>query len=266
MRRRGYHVRTHKRTAPKSRKSFVAGRDKAKSDKVGSGYFKLKTKILRDYLRMAGSIADEVVVDVDGAGWHTIHMDPSKIALMSLDLMKNKFETYKSPNLSFAIDLRSAIKAVEDMGPDTNVHVQKDEVIFKSTMMSFTVKRIVPRAATTSKIPTIDGIPFKVSKKNMLSALRKSEKFGNHVVLLSDNKGFRLVVEGDDGVFEYTIDTITKPNRFKTTYNIEYIVNHLKENPNEELTLYVSDNKPLKIEAMGEIKVKFYLAPRIVTK
>jgi proliferating cell nuclear antigen len=238
---------------------------------------KTKLNILREMVDIIYTVVPEAKFDVDEEGIHIKAVDPSRIAMISLDLEKSAFSEYDSDEGSFGVDLEK-MKDVLKLGSlDTDVTLDQDneENLFILKVGNITRKMplIDDSNMTDPKVPNLD-LPSKVVAPvvEIKKGLSAAKSIGDNIILKIDENGFDLSSKSegaDQASLHLGKDDLIELDAGKSarsTYPLEYfskIISPIKS-PNVEIK--IGTDYPLNLSfkiASGNGDVKYLLAPRV---
>lgn len=236
----------------------------------------------KDFKKIVDAISnlvDEICFEVDENGIKASAMDPSHVALVSVNLPKEAFDEYVADIHDIGIDLETLKKFMSRGKSNEKMILELDE---EKNKLNITFKNEATRkfsialydiSSTNLKVPEID-YPNEVLIKagGFVEALKDAELVNDHVTLKVDDGVFTVYSKGDlnqsETVFENGSETILdlkidSPSR--STFNLAYLKDITKSTSADDvLKIYLGSDMPVKIEyEIASANLLFLLAPRI---
>ena len=241
--------------------------------------------------RLGRSIVEAVVTLVSEAnlvatpqGARLRAMDPSRVAMVDLDLPASVFEDYKCDSASFiGLNLEELLKVMRRGAPGDKLEVMLDE---KETAGRLRV-RFKGKAIRTFNLPLLDigreelptpRIPFNVSAIILAEAFRDSikdaEVVSDSIKLEADEALVVLSARGDRGEVEARLSREggsllsleVKEGKAAAVYSLSYLADMMKASAaSDTITLEFASNMPLSLtfDLAGGGRLKYLLAPRV---
>lgn len=231
---------------------------------------------------MMVNLVEEAAFKFSEQGVRTRAMDPSRVALVDLEIPAEAFSEYqlKEPTV-LGINLLEMDKVLSRGKSDDELTMELDRDGGRLNLIF--------RGASTRKLslPIIDvqeaelqepKIPFtavvEVMAGVLQDGLKDAELVGETVRLEADGEEFSMSSEGDRGKTELKLRKgdqgllkITAKQRTKATYGINYLSNMLKSaESGKGVTLSFGTDLPIQLDypiAEGKGRLRFLLAPRI---
>lgn len=240
---------------------------------INSNYFK---KIIE----AMSNLIDEVSFEIDEEGMKASAMDPSHVALVSVNIPKEAFEEYVADIHEIGVDLEAFKKIMGRAKSNEKLTLELDEennklnLILKNDAIRRFSLSLYDVSSTNVKVPSIE-YPNEITIKAgaFVDALKDAELVNDHVSLkMSQDGKFTIYSKGDinqseiiyDGDSDSILDLkITQDT--KSTFSLPYLKDITKAtSSNEVLHIYLGTDMPVKIEYnIGNGKIIFLLAPRI---
>ncbi|MBP2172389.1 DNA polymerase sliding clamp [Methanococcus voltae] len=260
-------------------------------------------KDFKKIINATSNLVDEICFEVDEEGIKASAMDPSHVALVSLNIPKTVFSEYISGIHDLGIDLEALKKIMARSKSNDTIIMEYDEeknkllTTFKNNVTRNFSMALYDISSNNLKVPDIE-YPNKVSIKAgaFVEALKDSELVNDHIILSinsSDNQ-FVISSKGDLNYSE-TIFSLSKSEtevvsseenegaveseevinnvmveykvleNSKSTFNLAYLKDITKSTASEDiLDIYLGEDMPVKVEYnIGGAKLVFLLAPRI---
>ncbi|MCS3900777.1 DNA polymerase sliding clamp [Methanococcus voltae] len=259
-------------------------------------------KDFKKIINATSNLVDEICFEVDEEGIRASAMDPSHVALVSLNIPKTVFSEYMSGIHDLGIDLEALKKIMARSKSNDKIIIEFDEeknkllTTFKNNVTRNFSMALYDISSNNLKVPDIE-YPNKVSIKAgaFVEALKDSELVNDHIILSvnsSDNQ-FVISSKGDLNYSE-TIFSLSKSEtevvnteesenngneevinnvmvdykvleNSKSTFNLAYLKDITKSTASDDvLDIYLGEDMPVKVEYnIGGAKLVFLLAPRI---
>ena len=240
---------------------------------------KIKADFIKTIIEATAILVDEAKFKLTGDGIYGRTVDPAHVGMIDFKLKKEAFDEYNcQEETEIGVDLdklKSTLKiaASEDL---VNLEYNKDEGRLIVTMGN--IKRKLALLDTTemadTKIPSLD-LPAEivVPAVELWQAIRAAEAISDHITLIADKDGFKMVAEGDTDVVELTLTkeqlySLKCEERVKSMYPLDYLSDMIKvaRGKSDEVTINLGTNYPIRLAfemAGGYIKIVYLLAPRI---
>lgn len=240
---------------------------------------KIKADFIKTIIEATAILVDEAKFKLTSDGIYGRTVDPAHVGMVDFKLNKEAFDEYKcEEETEIGVDLdklKSTLKiaASEDM---VGLEYNKDEGRLIVTMGN--LKRKLALLDTTemadTKIPSLD-LPAEivVPTVELWQAIRAAEAISDHITLIADKDGFKMVAEGDTDVVELTLTkeqlySLKCEERVKSMYPLDYLSDMVKvaRGKSDEITINLGTNYPIRLAfemAGGYIKIVYLLAPRI---
>lgn len=237
------------------------------------------TKDFKKIVDAMSNLVDEICFEVDENGIKASAMDPSHVALVSVNLPKEAFDEYVADIHDIGIDLEALKKFMSRGKSNEKMILELDE---EKNKLNITFKNEATRkfsialydvSSTNLKVPEIE-YPNEILIKTggFVEALKDAELVNDHVTLKVDNDVFTVYSKGDlnqsETVFENGSETILdlkidSPSR--STFNLAYLKDITKSTSADDvLKIYLGSDMPVKIEyEIANANLLFLLAPRI---
>jgi proliferating cell nuclear antigen len=239
-------------------------------------------KKFRDVLSAASTIVDEATFNLDPSGIKMKGMDPSRIAMVDLELPSAMFEKYECTSTSkLCVNMNEFLKLLKRAGKDESLELALNEatgrlqikIVGKHTR-EFNMSTLT---ASEEEIPA-PKLAFNVSAKVLTAelgvAIEDAELASDHVRLEADEGKLVLIASGEllgaTIVLEKGSDSLMELNvkePSKATYSLSYLVGIIKAAAATASIVVVefSTDMPVKLDFQQEKgeRLVFFLAPRI---
>lgn len=238
---------------------------------------KTKLNVLREMVDIVHTIVPEARFEVDKKGIHIKAVDPSRIALISLDLDTSAFQEYDADGGSFGVDLEKMKEMLKQGALNSDAVLDQDEekglLVLKVGNITRKMPLIDDSSINDPKIPNLDLptraiVPVVEVKKGVSAA----KYIGDNIILRIDENGFNLMskAEGADQVSmhlpkEMLIDLEVK-DPAQSTYPLDYFSKIISTIKGANVTIKLGSDYPLDMSfeiASGNGDVKYLLAPRV---
>lgn len=241
------------------------------------------TRDFKKVINATSNLVDEICFEVDENGIKASAMDPSHVALVSMEMPKDVFEEYEGDIQDIGIDLEALKKIIargrgdEKLILDLDVEKNKLNITFKSNVTRKFSIALYDVSSSNLKVPDIE-YPNSVSIKAgaFVEALKDAELVNDHITLKIDENKFVIYSKGDlnqsETVFDNSIDDdesaladFNMGEASRSTFNLAYLKDLTKSTAAEDLLkIYLGSDMPVKIEyEVSGSKLVFLLAPRI---
>jgi len=241
-------------------------------------------KKFRDMLTAASTIIDEATFNLDPNGVKMRGMDPSRIAMVDLELPSSVFEKYEcTSTLKLCVNVNEFLKFLKRVGKDESLELVLNEATGRLQIKiagKYTREFNMPTlAASEEEIPAPKlafNVSAKVSAGELGAAIEDAELVSDHVQLEADEDklvlnasgellGATIVLEkGSDSLMELNVK---EPS--KATFNLFHLVSIIKAAAATASIVVVefSTDMPVKLDFQQEKgeRLVFFLAPRIET-
>ncbi|WP_457611736.1 DNA polymerase sliding clamp [Methanocaldococcus sp.] len=244
--------------------------------------FKAKLESAKEFKKVIDTIStllDEVCFVVDEEGVRAIAMDPSHVALVSLNIPRLAFEDYQADSHELGIDLEAFKKIMNRAKAKDKLILELDEernrlnVIFENHGKRKFSLSLLDLSSSAAKMPeieynntiTLKGDAFK-------EALKDADLISDYVILKASPTEFIVEAKGDlnDFTAEFTEEddaliNIEGEESVRSAFNLEYLLDMVKGiSKGDIVKLYLGNDMPLKMEySLAGAELTFFLAPRI---
>ena len=238
---------------------------------------KTKLNVLREMVDIIYTLVPEARFEVDKKGIHIKAVDPSRIALIALDLDTSAFQEFDADGGSFGVDLEKMKEMLKLGALNSDAVLDQDEEKGLLVMKVENITRRMPLIDDSNisdpKIPNLD-LPAKaiVPVVEIKKGVSAAKYVGDNIILKIDENGFELMskAEGADQVSlhltkEMLIDLeVKEPAR--STYPLDYFSKIISTIKSANVTIRLGTDYPLDMRfeiASGNGDVKYLLAPRV---
>lgn len=236
---------------------------------------------LRGSVEAMTVIVEETRLKFNREGVSTKSVDPANVAMVSLNLPRENFESYEADEGELGIDLAKLESILEMAGAEDTIDLALDEEKHKleirmrgsnSRTLTYSTSLLDPSSIRKEpNIPKLD-LPAHIVLRgeDLRRAIKAAEKVGDHITLGTDKDLFYAEAKGDvDWMrLELTKDQLIDINteKAKSMYSLEYLSTFSKifaKAP--EITINLGIDFPVLISFTiadtGE--TKYMLAPRV---
>jgi proliferating cell nuclear antigen len=240
----------------------------------------IDAKDFKKIVESVSNLVDEICFEVDEQGIKANAMDPSHVALVSVNIPKESFDEYDSDAHDIGVDLEalkkimSRAKSNEKLTLELDMEKNKLDVILKNEgTRKFSIS-LYDVSSSNVKVPEIE-YPNEVMIKagTFVESLKDAELVNDHVSLKITEEGkFIVYSKGDINTNETVLDRDNESiielkisESSKSTYNLAYLKDITKATSSEDvLHIHLGTDMPVKIEYLiGDTKLIYLLAPRI---
>lgn len=236
-------------------------------------------RIWKDIIESISVLVDEGVFIASPNGIRLRAMDPSRVAMVDLELPASTFESYQCDNeIPIGVNLDDMKSIVKRAKSDEKLELEIVEARLKIKLIGkFTRTFSMPLLDLGKEELSVPRITFSVSTRLLTSALedaiKDAEVVSDFIKIIAENDLLKIVASGDRGEVEVEI---TKDSgellsmELKEPSHALYSLNYLKKmmaasDLSDVCTLMFSTDMPLRLDfnmAMGG-KITYYLAPRM---
>ncbi len=240
----------------------------------------MDAKDFKKIIDAASNLVDEICFEVDEEGIKASAMDPSHVALVSINIPKESFDEYIADPHDLGVDLESLKKIMARAKSNEKLTLELDEgtnklnIIFKNDAVRKFSMALYDVSSSNIKVPDISYPNTIIMKAGaFVDALKDAELVSDHVSLkVSDDGKFIIYAKGDINQSEVVFDSSSESivdlrigESSKSTFNLSYLKDITKATSSDDiLHIYLATDTPVKIEyGVGNGNLLFLLAPRI---
>ena len=243
---------------------------------------KIDAIVLRECIESITAVVDEGKLKISDEGFKLRAVDPANVAMVSFELQRDAFDTFRFEKESDAEAIETGIDFVKlhdilGIGGKEEVNLKLDEqaqkLFAQMGSLAYTVSLLDP--ASLRKEPKVPELEFPVQViielEEFRRTIRAAEKIGDHIVLGVDGEEFYMEVVGEMdklrlGLRKEQLIHLT-PGTLHSLYSLDYVSAMTKGMSHaDNITLNLGKDYPLQIDfevADGKGKVSYLLAPRI---
>jgi proliferating cell nuclear antigen len=240
-------------------------------------------KRFRDVLTAVSTIVEEATFDLDSNGMRLRGMDPSRIAMVDLELPCAVFEKYECTSpLKLCVNITEFLKLLKRAGKDEALELVLNEAtgrlqikIVGKYIREFNMPTLTASEETVPVPKITFNVGAKVLTENLNMAIGDAELVSDHVQIEADAEKLVLnasgellgativLTKGSDALLELNVKTPSK-----ATFNLSHLAEIIKAVASTGFVmLEFSTDMPIKLDFQqdkGE-RLVFFLAPRIET-
>ncbi len=232
---------------------------------------------LKEAIESVSTLVDEAKFKLNPDGLSVRAVDPANVAMVSLDLARDAFESFEATEGELGIDLTKLNGIMEMADKDDSIEVDLDETAHKLIVrmrgLSYTMSLLDPSSIRKEpKVPSLD-LPAHViiRGEDLKRAVKAAEKVSDYMSIGVRGDVFFMEAEGDtDNVqLEMTKDQLIElsPGEAKSLFSLDYLTDISKiAGKTEKVSIDVGRDYPLKIRfkiAQEHGDVSYMLAPRV---
>ncbi len=232
---------------------------------------------LKDVIESISTLVDEAKFKLTADGLSVRAVDPANVAMVSLDLSKEAFDSFEATEGELGIDLTKLNGIMEMADKGDNIELDLDETAHKLVLrmrgLSYTMSLLDPSSIRKEpKVPALD-LPSHIiiRGEDLKRAVKAAEKVSDYMSMGVSGEIFFMEAEGDtDNVrVEMTKDQLIdfNPGEAKSLYSLDYLTDISKiAGKASEVTIDLGKDYPLKIRfkiCEGHGEVSYMLAPRV---
>lgn len=237
----------------------------------------LRSETLKGLVNIISTLIDEVKFSVDSEGMSLKAVDPAHVAMIELDVGAKAFESYSASETDIGLDLDKVKTVLKLAGPGDIIQMEQDEsegrLVFKIGNITRRMNLVDTSSMSDPKVPQLTlSADIGILVDQLQRGIRAAESISDHIALEADPDGFELYCEGDTDyaslrVEKASLDSLSATSKVCSLYPLDYFSNLIKAIPAGTIVHIELDNDyPVKIAfqlAGGELKVSYFLAPRI---
>ncbi|MCX9011325.1 MAG: DNA polymerase sliding clamp [Candidatus Methanoperedens sp.] len=232
---------------------------------------------LKDAIESISTLVDEAKLKLTADGVSVRAVDPANVAMVSLDLSKDAFDSFEATEGELGIDLTKLNGIMEMADKNDSIELALDEtahkLIIRMRGLSYTMSLLDPSSIRKEpKVPALD-LPAHIAIRgeDLKRAVRAAEKVSDYMSMGVKENIFFMEAEGDtDNVrLEMTKDQLIElqAGEAKSLFSLDYLTDISKiAGKAEEVSIDLGKDYPLKVRfkiAQGHGDVSYMLAPRV---
>lgn len=238
-------------------------------------------RIWKSIIESISTLVEEGVFIADPSGIKLRAMDPSRVAMVDLELPKAAFESYEcAAEIPIGINFEDMKNIMKRVGSNEKLELEKmdDEARLKT--------RFKGKSSRTFSLSLLDlgkeelsapRIPFNATVKmpagTLLEAIRDAEVVSDFVRILAENGQLKVSASGDRGEVDVIITkdsgellSLELKEMAKALYSLSYLSKMMAASALSEIAIVMfSTDMPLRLEfnLSSGGKIVYYLAPRM---
>ena len=238
---------------------------------------KTKLNVLKEMVDIIYTVVPEAKFEVDEKGIHIKSVDPSRIAMISLDLDSSAFQEFDASETSFGVDLEKMKDMLKLGSLDTDVTLDQDEegnlFVIKVGNITRRMPLIDDSNMSDPKVPNLSlptGVvaPVVEIKKGVSAA----KSIGDNIILMVDENGFELTSKSegaDQASLHLGKDQLVELDAGETarsTFPLDYFSKIVSTIKSPNVRMRIGSDYPLDLSfeiASGNGHVRYLLAPRV---
>ncbi len=232
---------------------------------------------LKDTIESISTLVDEARFKLTADGVSVRAVDPANVAMVSLDLAKDAFDSFEATEGELGIDLTKLNGILEMADKNDKIELSLDETAHKLVIrmreLSYTMSLLDPSSIRKEpKVPALD-LPahIVIRGEDLKRAVRAAEKVSDYMSMGVRGEVFFMEAEGDtDNVqLEMTKDQLIdlKAGEAKSLFSLDYLTDISKiAGKTGEVSIDIGKDYPLKVRfkiAENHGDVSYMLAPRV---
>lgn len=237
---------------------------------------KIKAKKIRELVDIIELMGSEMKLKTLKKGFEATMVDPTKIAMIQLNLKDKAFEEYSTDEAEFAIDLQKIQSILKLASGDTIISFEyndkeKEHLIIRMENLRRMMRLNDPFELEYPHMPdlTLPGLAI-LPTSELIKGVKAANSISDHLYLTISEKEFELTAEGDTDEVSLKLnkDLLTElksDKKHSSMFSIEFLLLLIKK-ASENITLHLGSNKPVRIEysfADDDGECICLLAPRI---
>ena len=239
-----------------------------------------KAKVFEDIVRMASGLLEEAIFTLDEDGMTMRSMDPSRVALLDLDIPGSAFEVFEvDDTVKWGVNMERFAKILRrGSSGDTLVLSQESEdsldIIFKGRAKRSFKLPLRDISEDEQELPNVDSTSrASIFADVLMESVKDASLVGDNLTFEMDSETFRAAAHGngqetntelkkdDEALIELEVE-----ENSKSTYGLSYLESMVKPMGKSDIVeIELGSDMPLKIHypIEDEGRLLFILAPRI---
>lgn len=237
----------------------------------------IQAEKLKDVLEAISTLVEEAKFKITPEGISVKAVDPANVAMVSLELLKDAFESFEADEGEIGIDLTKLSSIMDMADKNEKIQLELDENAHKLVVvmrgLSYTMSLLDPASIRKEpKVPALD-LPARIVMRgeDLKRAVKASEKVSDYMSLGIREDVFYMEAEGDTDkvLVEMTEDQLIdiQPASARSMFSLDYLSDISKiAGKADEVTIDLGKDYPLKLKlkiADGLGEVNYMLAPRV---
>jgi len=241
-----------------------------------------EASLFKRYVDGIAVLVDEAEFLIDETGLSLKATDPSQISLVDFSLPKSSFKKFevKEPtkigvDLNYLNQVMSRAKTKDSLSLSISEDKSKLNLVFTGQSKRSFLIPLLDIDTADLPLPKIDfDSEVKIRASAFQDSLKDANLISTHLVLSVVDDSFVVKANSSKGNLEniYTksddaIISLKAGQEVSSMFPLDYLVSVTKATSNDtELVIKLKSNAPVEISyAIGEGKLKYFLAPRIET-
>lgn len=231
----------------------------------------------KDSIESISTLVDEAKFKLTREGMSVRAVDPANVAMVSLDLAKDAFDSFDATEGEIGVDLTKLNGIMEMADKNDSIELELDETAHKLIVrmrgLSYTMSLLDPSSIRKEpKVPALD-LPGRIviRGEELKRAVKAAEKVSDYMSMGISGDIFFIEAEGDtDNVrLDMTKDQLIdlQSGEAQSLFSLDYLTDISKiAGKANEVTIDLGKDYPLKIRfkiAQGHGDVSYMLAPRV---
>jgi len=237
----------------------------------------INNSILSEFIGRLRAIHDEARINVSETGFEIKMIDPANVALISIELSSQSFESFSADESEIGIDLEKLADYISAAGKNDiiKLSIEEGSSKLKVAFDGFEYEVALLDPSTVKQAPRIPNLDLTaqvcVPTKEIYTVIKASEKLEDHICITIDSaKQILSTLSAKETTTlnaEIGMDKlISAPiGDGKAMYSLDYLADIFKSIKNKETTIKLDSDKPIIIESQFDeySSSSFMLAPRI---
>jgi proliferating cell nuclear antigen len=237
----------------------------------------IKSERLKDTAEVLSAMVHEAKLKLMPQGISVNAVDPANVAMVSIDLAKDAFDSFEATDGELGIDIVKLNHIMEMANKEDIIKLELDENAHKLVIsmrgLAYTMSLLDPSSIRKEpKIPSLD-LPAHITLKgeDFKRAVKAAEKVGDYMNIGVKGEVFFMESEGDTDkvLMEVTKEQLVDitPCEVTSLFSLDYLSDISKTAGRaSQLTLDVGKDYPIRINfpfAEGHGQALYMLAPRV---
>ena len=235
-----------------------------------------------DLMKAINSIIEEATFNLHPEALSLVAMDPAHIVAVKLHISPSSAEQYECPEpTKFSVNINDLVKALKRAKKTDNLVLELKDNQLYVRLVNLSSNDEREYVLNTLDLPDsnfqLPELSFQASatldSSMFYNIVDDASNVSDYARIFITPDGFRLVAKGDLGKYEarlerggtvcWEVDTESEVSAsFSLTY-LEKIVKAVK-NVGEAIRIYLSQNKPVKLDYLGSgVGLTYLVAPRV---
>ncbi|MBC7120443.1 MAG: proliferating cell nuclear antigen (pcna) [Candidatus Methanosuratus sp.] len=240
-----------------------------------------ESKVWKNIIDSVSTLVEEGVFVADQSGIKLRAMDPSRVAMVDLDLPKGAFESYEcAGEIPIGVNFEDMKNVMRRAGSNERLEIEKgeDESRLKIRLKGKTTRTFsMPLLDTGKEELSVPRIPFNVTVKapasTITEAIKDAEVVSDFVRMTVEDSQMRITASGDRGEVEVVITkesgellSVEVKEPSQALYSLNYLSKMMiAASLSEIVAIMFSKDMPLRLDfnLSSGGKIVYYLAPRM---